>query len=178
MESFITKITDTIPSAAIAEVLLVIILIMACFLVWSARNYLRMKAAESEALVKLKAFEQERIAENLREQPDPFCYRIDSGQKMLDLIQTMISDEIVQMLFTYQSIDEKYKLINLNKDASVIAKTVYEGINTNIITSKNSFFTPEYLMHLITQVAMITLVNSVRDYNNQLRIKEIESREE
>lgn len=178
MENFITKITDAIPAADIAELLLIIILIMTCFLVWSARNYLRMKAVEAEAMVKLKAFEQERVAENLREQPDPFYYRIDSGQKILALIQTMVSDEIVHLLFTYQSIDEKYKLMNLNRDAESISKTVYEGINRNIITSKNSFFTPEYLMHLITQVTMITLVNSVRDFNNQLRLKDIESQEE
>lgn len=179
MKNFFSNALDFINFDNIMEVLIVIILILVCLLVASGHKYLKVKCYEMEAMVKLKALEHDTAhTEGLQERMDPFYYRMDSGEKILKLIQTMVSDEIVHLLFTHQSINAKYNLIRLNEDGERIAKTVYEGINKNIITSQNSFFTPEYVMHLITQVTMITLVNSVRDYNKEIRLKEVESAEE
>lgn len=165
------RINDYVNGNTIAAVLVLIILFYTILLLRSIRKYFNNKVSESEAQIKLKALEEQRLSE---ERLDPYYYRLDGAKKLMGMIETMISDEIGQLLFSYETIGQKYQLTKLNTDAEAITKSVFEGISPALLDSKNSCYTKEYLMKVISRLAVSSLIENVRIYNDELRNKKLE----
>ena len=163
--------TERVTGSTVAVGFVFFIMCVVILILLKIDKYISVKINESELSIRLKMLEEER---NSKEKQDPYFYRLDSANKLVTLIESMIADEISQLLFSYTTVREKYKLGNIDIDAEKITKSVYDGINKDFLTSQNSFFTNDYIMKMISRITVNSLIDNVRTWNEKLRSEKLE----
>ena len=87
--------------------------------------------------------------------------------KLMELINTLIDNEISKTLQSCIRLGSKYESTRLDKDAELISKAVFESIKSEIFLEKDLILTEEFLMQHIADEVLIRLIKYTQEYNNK-----------
>lgn len=138
---------------------LILLIVAVIFCIGAIRRYFKMKIRDTESLIE----ERSTIHE------DNFSERINSGFDLLNLIVALITSEVEQHIFTFQSLNKEYPLLTLEDDIKMISQRVYEALSPSIISNPNNPLQPDYIMGLITRLTSSALIDKTRIHNRSLR---------
>lgn len=77
--------------------------------------------------------------------------RVHSTTAVLNLLDTIISNEVASVLKTYARLNEPYKTLNTADDIESISSKVFESIKKEIFDDNDTVLTDEYLMKYINE---------------------------
>lgn len=98
-------------------------------------------------------------------------HRISTTKELLDLIDTLITTEIISQCKTvFFSKNEKYNYRLLDDDAKVISTNVFKALSSDIFSKYNIeiITKTDYLMSYITKRTLELLLETVTEYNSKL----------
>ncbi len=77
--------------------------------------------------------------------------RVHSTTAVLNLLDTIISNEVTSVLKTYARLNEPYKTLNTADDIESISSKVFASIKKEIFADNDTVLTDEYLMKYINE---------------------------
>lgn len=101
---------------------------------------------------------------------DTMIGRIESSNKLMDLIANMVENEVNITLFSYRFIGQQFPVARVDAEIKRISEKIYKGIKSEILVSINISLEPEYVMSLITDATTVSLMTNVRKYNTELKL--------
>lgn len=114
-------------------------------------RYLRMAKRYDDAVESLETttnFISEHI-ENASKSTASLQTRVDAGEALLALIDTMIVSEIISRRKYEIFLGEKNKNLDVDNMVRDISQSVFKGLNDNIFENPDNIFTDEYIMAYI-----------------------------
>ena len=94
--------------------------------------------------------------------------RVHSTTAVLNLLDTIISNEVASVLKTYARLNEPYKTLNTADDIESISNKVFESIKKEIFADNDTVLTDEYLMKYINeQTTLAFLIESQKLTGNK-----------
>lgn len=96
--------------------------------------------------------------------------RLDATFELLNLINTLIDNEISKTLQACIQLRTKYEVTRLDKDVKVIATTVYTSIKPEVYLSKDLIITETFMMQHIMDEVMLRLLKAGQEYNEALKM--------
>lgn len=100
----------------------------------------------------------------------PMNMRIANTNSILEMIDTMIQNEISNTLRSCISLRKRYEFINMDDDIKSISTKVYKGLVNETFTNDSLMITGEYLMNYITAHSTLLLIATAQQYNSQMSI--------
>lgn len=99
----------------------------------------------------------------------PIDKRVKLTNSVIDLIELSIDVEISNELQKCSSLNQPYKIINLDNSIQTVGDNVYEGLNKDVFTDPNLLFTSVYFQKYIASRTKNKLINTVQKYNESIR---------
>ena len=91
--------------------------------------------------------------------------RVASTNAVLNLIDTIIRNEVVSVLKTYASLGEPYKTMNTADDIEKISTKVFNALKKEIFADNDTVLTDEYLMTYINERTTLEFLIESRNIN-------------
>lgn len=141
-----------------------VIFVLACILMLYAFMYLGI-------MIKNIALYFMRKSELIKkENSNVFTTRhIDYTNRIIDVINSIIVNEVVDFLKSLAVLKQKYNFINLDKDISNISTVVYQAFKASAYTSEYNILNEEYIMKYITNRVTLVLIEQATMINNDIR---------
>lgn len=141
-----------------------VIFVLACILMLYAFMYLGI-------MIKNIALYFMRKSELIKkENSNVFTTRhIDYTNRIIEVINSIIVNEVVDFLKSLAVLKQKYNFINLDKDISNISTVVYQAFKANAYTSEYNILNEEYIMKYITNRVTLVLIEQATMINNDIR---------
>ena len=87
--------------------------------------------------------------------------RVNSTNAVLNLIDTMVKNEVISSLKTYARLGEAYKSLKTVDDIEAISQKIFNAIKKEIFNANDTVLTDEYLMTYINeQTTLVFLIES------------------
>ena len=87
--------------------------------------------------------------------------RVNSTNAVLNLIDTMVKNEVISSLKTYARLGEAYKSLKTVDDIEAISQKIFNAIKKEIFNENDTVLTDEYLMTYINeQTTLVFLIES------------------
>lgn len=141
-----------------------VIFVLACILMLYAFMYLGI-------MIKNIALYFMRKSELIKkENSNVFTTRhIDYTNRIIEVINSIIVNEVVDFLKSLAVLKQKYNFINLDKDIGNISTVVYQAFKSNAYTSEYNILNEEYIMKYITNRVTLVLIEQATMINNDIR---------
>ena len=141
-----------------------VIFVLACILMLYAFMYLGI-------MIKNIALYFMRKSELIKkENSNVFTTRhIDYTNRIIEVINSIIVNEVVDFLKSLAVLKQNYNFINLDKDISNISTVVYQAFKANAYTSEYNILNEEYIMKYITNKVTLVLIEQATMINNDIR---------
>ena len=141
-----------------------VIFVLACILMLYAFMYLGI-------MIKNIALYFMRKSELIKkENSNVFTTRhIDYTNRIIEVINSIIVNEVVDFLKSLAVLKQKYNFINLDKDISNISTVVYQAFKASAYTSEYNILNEEYIMKYITNRVTLVLIEQATMINNDIR---------
>lgn len=91
--------------------------------------------------------------------------RVRSTNAVLNLIDTIISNEVASVLKTYARLKEPYKTINTADDIAKISNKVFNSIKKEIFEYNDTVITDEYIMTYINEHTALAFLIEAQKLN-------------
>lgn len=141
-----------------------VIFVLACILMLYAFMYLGI-------MIKNIALYFMRKSELIKkENSNVFTTRhIDYTNRIIEVINSIIVNEVVDFLKSLAVLKQKYNFINLDKDIGNISTVVYQAFKSSAYTSEYNILNEEYIMKYITNRVTLVLIEQATMINNDIR---------
>lgn len=93
---------------------------------------------------------------------------ISNSAGLMNLINLLVEIEINNSLKQQISLQEQYKVTNIDNDIRNISTKIYNAIKPNIYDDNNIAISSEYIMTHITDEVTLKLIKTVQELNAQL----------
>lgn len=94
---------------------------------------------------------------------------IDYTNRIIEVINSIIVNEVVDFLKSLAVLKQKYNFINLDKDIGNISTVVYQAFKASAYTSEYNILNEEYIMKYITNRVTLVLIEQATMINNDIR---------
>lgn len=95
--------------------------------------------------------------------------RVRSTSAVLNLIDTIVTNEVIGALKTYARLGENYKTMNTVDDIAAISKKVFDAIKKEIFSDNDTILTDEYLMTYINERTTLAFLIETQNLNNTMK---------
>jgi ABC-type multidrug transport system fused ATPase/permease subunit len=93
--------------------------------------------------------------------------RVNSTNAVLNLIDTMVKNEVVSSLKTYARLGETYKTLKTVDDIEAISQKIFNAIKKEIFNENDTVLTDEYLMTYINEQTTLVFMIESRSLTTQ-----------
>lgn len=93
--------------------------------------------------------------------------RVNSTNAVLNLIDTMVKNEVVSSLKTYARLGESYKTLKTVDDIEAISQKIFNAIKKEIFNENDTVLTDEYLMTYINEQTTLVFMIESRSLTTQ-----------
>lgn len=94
---------------------------------------------------------------------------IDYTNRIIEVINSIIVNEVVDFLKSLAVLKQKYNFINLDKDIGNISTVVYQAFKASVYISEYNILNEEYIMKYITNRVTLVLIEQATMINNDIR---------
>lgn len=96
--------------------------------------------------------------------------RNDITVSMMNMIVTMISNEIILVLRSYITLNIRYDLKKLDDDIQNISTNVFNGIRSDVILDDNLIMTSDYMMKYIVSETTTRMIETIKKFNSMINM--------